>query len=222
MGAKIASRTRRYALRHHERAACTWCGTAVEPDDGVPRGRAGGRAQGGVLPARARRAVGDPGRRTGSPARSRARSHNGLGRCAQCATRSTRASCSLVRHRGEHRIADAFCGTPICSSGRRPAGAGAAPARSARIAPSTRRRRTDGTIVLVHGAWHGAWCYDALARDLAAAGHEVDTFDLPGHGADATPHDQSRSTPTPSASRRSSARRASRSSSSATAWAGSW
>ena len=45
-------------------------------------------------------------------------------------------------------------------------------------------------FVLVHGAWHGAWCFDALARDLAAAGHEVDTFDLPGHGSDATPHDE--------------------------------
>ncbi len=45
-------------------------------------------------------------------------------------------------------------------------------------------------FVLVHGAWHGAWCYNALADDLRAAGHEVDTPDLPGHGADTTPHDQ--------------------------------
>ena len=41
-------------------------------------------------------------------------------------------------------------------------------------------------FVMVHGAWHGAWCYDALARDRPA-GHEVDTFDLPGRATARTP-----------------------------------
>jgi pimeloyl-ACP methyl ester carboxylesterase len=44
--------------------------------------------------------------------------------------------------------------------------------------------------VLVHGAWHGAWCWDGVADDLRAAGHEVEAFDLPGHGEDATPHEE--------------------------------
>lgn len=29
------------------------------------------------------------------------------------------------------------------------------------------------TFVLVHGAWHGAWCWRRVARLLAARGHEV-------------------------------------------------
>ena len=45
-------------------------------------------------------------------------------------------------------------------------------------------------FVLVHGAWHGAWCWDGIAEDLRKAGHDVDAIDLPGHGADATPHEQ--------------------------------
>ena len=45
-------------------------------------------------------------------------------------------------------------------------------------------------FVLVHGAWHGAWCWDGIAEDLRAAGHEVDALDLPGHGSDTTPHEQ--------------------------------
>jgi pimeloyl-ACP methyl ester carboxylesterase len=45
-------------------------------------------------------------------------------------------------------------------------------------------------FVLVHGAWHGAWCWDGVAADLRAAGHEVDAIDLPGHGEDATPADE--------------------------------
>lgn len=40
-------------------------------------------------------------------------------------------------------------------------------------------------IVLVHGAWGGAWCFEQLAADLVAAGHQVLAVDLPGLGADA-------------------------------------
>ena len=45
-------------------------------------------------------------------------------------------------------------------------------------------------FVLIHGAWHGAWCWEAVAAGLRAAGHEVDAIDLPGHGDDATPHEE--------------------------------
>lgn len=43
------------------------------------------------------------------------------------------------------------------------------------------------TVVLVHGAWHGAWCWDAVVARLVAAGVPVVAPDLPGHGADAGP-----------------------------------
>ena len=36
--------------------------------------------------------------------------------------------------------------------------------------------------VLVHGACHGAWCWDEVAARLLAKGHRVVTLDLPGHG----------------------------------------
>lgn len=36
--------------------------------------------------------------------------------------------------------------------------------------------------VLVHGAAHGAWCWDEVAKTLEAKGHRVVTLDLPGHG----------------------------------------
>jgi pimeloyl-ACP methyl ester carboxylesterase len=38
------------------------------------------------------------------------------------------------------------------------------------------------TYVLVHGAWHGAWCWDKVAPLIRSAGHTVYTPDLPGHG----------------------------------------
>jgi pimeloyl-ACP methyl ester carboxylesterase len=36
--------------------------------------------------------------------------------------------------------------------------------------------------VLVHGACHGAWCWDDVAARLRSKGHRVVTLDLPGHG----------------------------------------
>lgn len=43
------------------------------------------------------------------------------------------------------------------------------------------------TLVLIHGAWHGAWCWDKVAPLLEQAGHEIVRPDLPGHGEDQTP-----------------------------------
>jgi pimeloyl-ACP methyl ester carboxylesterase len=43
------------------------------------------------------------------------------------------------------------------------------------------------TLVRIHEAWHGAWCWDRVAPLLEHAGHEVVRFDLPGHGEDRTP-----------------------------------
>ena len=43
------------------------------------------------------------------------------------------------------------------------------------------------TFVLVHGAWHGAWCWHKVVPRLESAGHTVTTLDLPAHGTDTTP-----------------------------------
>ena len=43
------------------------------------------------------------------------------------------------------------------------------------------------SFVLVHGSWHGAWCWDKMVPRLEAAGHQAIAIDLPGHGADSTP-----------------------------------
>jgi pimeloyl-ACP methyl ester carboxylesterase len=41
--------------------------------------------------------------------------------------------------------------------------------------------------VFVHGAWHGAWCWDKVVSLLEEAGHRAIALDLPGHGRDETP-----------------------------------
>src|SRR5580704_8966993 len=43
------------------------------------------------------------------------------------------------------------------------------------------------TYVLIHGSWHGAWCWYKITARLEAAGHTVIVPDLPGHGRDWTP-----------------------------------
>ena len=42
-------------------------------------------------------------------------------------------------------------------------------------------------VVLVHGAWHGAWCWEPAIAALAAAGVTALAVDLPGHGDDPGP-----------------------------------
>ncbi len=42
-------------------------------------------------------------------------------------------------------------------------------------------------IVLVHGAYGGAWCWERCVGPLLEAGHTVETLDLPGAGDDQTP-----------------------------------
>ena len=42
-------------------------------------------------------------------------------------------------------------------------------------------------VVLVHGAWHGAWCWEPVVDGLAGRGIDAVAVDLPGHGADTGP-----------------------------------
>jgi pimeloyl-ACP methyl ester carboxylesterase len=39
------------------------------------------------------------------------------------------------------------------------------------------------SFVLIHGSWHGPWCWDPIVPPLEAAGHEVIAVALPGRGA---------------------------------------
>lgn len=38
------------------------------------------------------------------------------------------------------------------------------------------------TFVMIHGAWHGGWCFDALRAPIEAAGHAMIAPNLPGMG----------------------------------------
>lgn len=38
------------------------------------------------------------------------------------------------------------------------------------------------SFVLIHGSWHGGWCFDDVRKLLEAEGHEVIAPDLPGMG----------------------------------------
>ncbi len=43
------------------------------------------------------------------------------------------------------------------------------------------------TFLMIHGAWHGGWCWHKVVAQLEAAGHTALAPDLPGHGDDPTP-----------------------------------
>ena len=38
-------------------------------------------------------------------------------------------------------------------------------------------------FVLIHGGFHGAWCWSRVIPELRALGHDAVAIDLPGHGA---------------------------------------
>src|ERR1700720_4788212 len=46
------------------------------------------------------------------------------------------------------------------------------------------------TDLLVHGSWHGAWCWYKITARLKAAGQTAIVPDMPGHGRDWTPAGQ--------------------------------
>ena len=41
------------------------------------------------------------------------------------------------------------------------------------------------SFLMIHGAWHGGWCFDRLRAPWEAAGHAMIAPDLPGMGGDA-------------------------------------
>jgi pimeloyl-ACP methyl ester carboxylesterase len=43
------------------------------------------------------------------------------------------------------------------------------------------------TYVLIHGNWHGGWCWQKVVPLLRQAGHTAFAPDLPGHGEEKTP-----------------------------------
>lgn len=43
------------------------------------------------------------------------------------------------------------------------------------------------TFILIHGAWHGSWCWERVTPILRARGYHVIAPDLPGMGRDQTP-----------------------------------
>jgi hypothetical protein len=90
---------------------CSWCGVDVEPSDGYRAAEQAGERVAvfcrleHVVPWAIRGAEWEQGSGL-QPGDDDA----GLGRCARCGGRLGEERVLLVRHRGQHRIADAFCG----------------------------------------------------------------------------------------------------------------
>jgi hypothetical protein len=89
---------------------CTWCGSAVEEGDGFRVAEPEGERRATfcrlehIVPWVIQGAHWEPGVivSAGEP-------DDALGRCAQCGGALGDKRVLVVRHRGEHRIADAFC-----------------------------------------------------------------------------------------------------------------
>ncbi|MFP8872901.1 MAG: alpha/beta fold hydrolase [Myxococcota bacterium] len=47
--------------------------------------------------------------------------------------------------------------------------------------------KSRATVVPVHGAFHGAWCWTHVVSGLEARGIDVVAIDLPGHGQSEAP-----------------------------------
>jgi pimeloyl-ACP methyl ester carboxylesterase len=56
------------------------------------------------------------------------------------------------------------------------------------------RRLYRAPLLLIHGAWHGAWCWEPAMADLAARGFEAHAVSLRGHGGSPRPPGYVRST----------------------------
>ena len=93
---------------------CSWCGVDVDEGSGFRAAEPEGERRAAfcrlehVVPWVIQGAHWEPGGYEGMGTGDHA---NGLGRCAHCAQPVGDAVVLLVRHRGEHRIGDAFCGT---------------------------------------------------------------------------------------------------------------
>lgn len=44
------------------------------------------------------------------------------------------------------------------------------------------------TFLLIHGAWHGSWCWEKIIPNLQSEGHIILSPDLPGRGCCKIPH----------------------------------
>ena len=75
----------------------------------------------------------------------------------------------------------------------------AAAAGTAAVASSVTGAKADGHgktgFLLVHGSWHGAWCWGMVEPRLNQAGHISLAIDLPGCGLNAVIPDSFRSRP---------------------------
>jgi len=90
--------------------ACSWCGVAVAEDDGFRVSQPGERRHAvfcrleHVVPWAMQGPVWQPGAAVADPDDAA-----GLGVCALCGAGLEPDHVLVVRHRGPHRIADAFC-----------------------------------------------------------------------------------------------------------------